>query len=285
MAAATLARAHAVTARTLSPDGHASPTSPTKPLLQGTPGSRSHGHCGGEPRSTSMSAQQLCAASRTLLLAANAAECMCEPGAVPEFTDSLISWLLRMPCQCALAVLLSRRDLALEEVFSPNHALWCSRSGSMAARLSQVSIDPSGVFHVQDSDPMSPLGSDAQEAFAEQVDPGQLWLQIRYLSATLGNRNVPHGSGMVNGNSKVLPGGSAHHQLWAVYLSQALRLALIAAEGRWQDPLHACCMHSQYGPQVLVEGFGVTEAWMAPEFIHALWHPGMVTAPAYPVLL
>lgn len=224
-------------------------------------------------RAPSMSAQQLHAAARTLLLAATAAECMCDCAAVPAFTDSLISWILRMPIQCALAVLLSRSDLSLEEVFSPNHALWCSRS-STAAHRSVLGTEPPGAFQILGSDSGSPLGSKVEEAFADIDDPGQLWLQVRYLSAVLRRGEIASGDDLGNGSG--LPDVSTGHKIWVLYLSQLLRLALIAADGRWEGPPQAVCTHSRYGPQVLVRGFAVTEEWMAPELIDALWHPGVL---------
>lgn len=274
VAAATLARAPAVHARSPSP-GDESHTPQTPELGPRTrPSSRSHSRPFGETTASCMSAQQLCSASRALLLAANAAECMCDSLVVQEFTDSLISWLLRMPSQCALAVLLARPDVSLEEVISPNHALWCSRSDGTAARQSQSGTEPSSAFQIEDSDSGSQLGSDSQGAFAEQVDPGKLWLQIRYLSKALSNELSACSATIANGQENGLTDKPGRQKLWALYLSQVLRLALIAAEGHWDDPQHRFCVHSRYGPQILVKGFAITEEWMAPEFIHALWHPG-----------
>lgn len=274
IAAATLARPRAVRTRSTSPGSNARSITTPEPVSRSAPSNEVAASGPSGNRAASMSAQQLHAAARTLLLAATAAECMCDSATVPAFTDSLISWLLRMPSQCALAVLLSRSDLSLEEVFSPNHALWCSRSNSTAAHRSVVGTEPSGAFQIQESESGSPLGSEAEEAFADIDDPGQLWLQVRYLSAVLRRGEVSSGGGLGNGSG--LPDGSRGQQVWVLYLSQLLRLALIAADGQWENPPPAMCTHSRYGPQVLVRGFAVMEEWMAPEFINALWHPGML---------
>eukprot|EP00892_Ulva_mutabilis_P008715 jgi/Ulvmu1/6215/UM028_0071.1 len=274
VAAATLARAPVVhfLPSSLGTVPRASQT--PEPGQHSLPSVHAHARSPGESTALCMSAQQLCAASRTLLLAANAAECMCDSTAVPEFTDDLISWLLRMPSQCALAVLLARPDLSLDEVFSPNHALWCSRSDGTTARQSPTGAQRSLAFDIPDSNPGSPLDSDGQRAFAEQSDPGQLWLQIRYLSTVLRGRHSAEEPSLVNGRDNGMADASNKHKLWTLYLSQALRLALVAAEGHWEEPQHGFCMHDRYGPQILVKGFAITEEWMAPEFIHALWHPG-----------
>lgn len=279
IAAATLARPLVLHTPSPSPVSITTSDVIPPPRQAIAPGSPAHNSSPADSWALSMSAQQLCAASRALLLAATAAECMCDSAAMVALTDSLISWLLRMPNQCALAVLLSRSDLSLEEVFSPNHALWCSRSNSTGARHSTVATEPSGAFEIQQSESGSPTGSGADEAFADHDDPGQLWLQVRYLSAVL-NRTAPdNGDGRGKGKVEQPSDASSHHKVWVLYLSQLLKLALLAGEGHWEDPPHAVCTHSRYGPQVLVKGFAVTEEWMAPEFINSLWHPGMSPVP------
>lgn len=273
VAAAMLARPCAARARSPSsgPQIHSSRT-PDHWHAE-TPDSLARTSVQGENSIASMSAPQLYAASRALLLAATAAECMCDAVVVPTFSDSLISWLLRMPNQCALAVLLSRPDLSLEDVCSPNHALRCSRSDSTVAHRSALGTEPS-VFH--ESEPQSPSGSEADEPFADSDDPGQLWLQVRYLAALLRNGDLKQLDGPENGKLDDPLGGPKHQKVWVLYLSQLLRLALIAAEGQWDHTVATFCIHERYGPQTLVKGFNITEEWMAPEFINALWHCGVL---------
>jgi hypothetical protein len=86
-------------------------------------------------------------AARALLAAARASETMCDCGALPELSDDHVSWLLRMPSQCALAVLCARDGVDSEDLFSPYHG----------------------------------LGVEGSECEGDGDDASQLWLQVRYM--------------------------------------------------------------------------------------------------------
>ena len=98
------------------------------------------------------------AGARALMAAARAAEALCDRAAVPELTERHLEGVLRMPSQCALAVLLARGDAArADTLFSPCHAL----DG----------------------------GDDTAEAAA--VDVPSLWLQVRYFRVCEQRETLP----------------------------------------------------------------------------------------------
>lgn len=232
------------------------------------------------PPSVEVDTAQLAAASSALLLAASASECMCDRNAVPSFDDSLISWLLRMPVQCSLAVLLSRQDIAFEDVFSPYHALRgldvVSGGPSLdtkAGTLEPLLPDASGALELGGND--SDDGSSDSDGAA--VDCSQLWLQVRYFRARIAEARAAEAQNPQeheqNAQNTSQQGGSAE-RFWGMYLTQLLKL-LLKSEAFAQLPVAARgSEHALYGSQALQSGFSVEQPWMSGQFIRSLRSTG-----------
>ena len=222
----------------------------------------------------------MAAASSALLLAASASECMCDCTAVPSFDDSLISWLLRMPVQCSLAVLLSRPDIAFEDVFSPYHALRgldvTSGGPSLDTRAGTaepVLPDASGALELGGED----SEDDSSEPDCTAVDCSQLWLQVRYFRARIAAAQSVESTECQNTQGcdemRGQQQASATERFWGMYLTQLLKL-LLKSEAFADLPGQRGSEHALYGSQVLQSGFSVEQPWMSGQFIRSLRSTG-----------
>ena len=224
----------------------------------------------------------MAAASSALLLAASASECMCDCTAVPSFDDSLISWLLRMPVQCSLAVLLSRPDIAFEDVFSPYHALRgldvTSGGPSLDTRAGTaepVLPDASGALELGGED----SEDDSSEPDCTAVDCSQLWLQVRYFRARIAAAQSVESTECQNTQGcdemRGQQQASATERFWGMYLTQLLKLLLKSEAFAAVPVAESGSKHVLYGSQTLQSGFSVEQPWMSGQFIRSLRSTGM----------
>jgi hypothetical protein len=199
-------------------------------------------------------------AARALLAAARVADSMCAAACTPSLGEDAAAWLLRLPAQCTLGVLLARRghsDAAADKVLPMFHSL-----GTLAT-------------------PRPGMEEDSAAA-----DAGLLWLQVRYLRATvhratgiechgaLGNAECgsPPLDSPANGY-----GGPA--ELWAAYLITMLQLMASPSVSRVDAGVRQLgepggAAHAVYGTQHAAPE-ALLDAWMSADFVQALRSPGV----------